>query len=71
MTTAVRIGWSKVTPYGIVSTCGRYRIGKFNLPCGTVYALYDGVGKVMQSYDPDECRKAAAMRLAQEKAPSD
>lgn len=47
----------KPTAYGLVSACERFRIGKFLLPQGTVYKLFDGLTPVGIYQTANEAKK--------------
>ena len=49
----------KPTAYGLVSSCERFRIGKFLLPQGTVYKLFDGLTPVGIYQTANEAKKTA------------
>ena len=49
----------KPTAYGLISACERYRIGKYILPTGTVYRLFDGLTPVGIYPSASEAKQAA------------
>lgn len=53
----------KPTAYGLVSACERFRIGKYILPTGTVYKLFDGLTPVGIYPNANEAKKTASERL--------
>lgn len=60
------IEWRQLSPYGLVSTCDRYRIGKAIINGRTVYSLFDGLDLVGRYQTASEAKTACN---GQEKAP--
>lgn len=46
-------------PYGLISVCENYRIGKAILPDKTVYSLFEGKSLLGRYPSGDEAKKAA------------
>ena len=62
------IDWRKISPYGLVSTCDRYRIGKAIIDGKAVYGLWDGFDLVGRYQAASEAKAACN---GQEKAPAE
>lgn len=73
----IRLGWRKVSEYGIESPCGRFRLARYNVPdpadpeaSVAVYALWDGHAAVWRGTDPAEGKSLAAELWQQRKQDS-
>ena len=52
------ITWRQLSPYGLVSACDRYRIGKAIIDGRAVYSLFDGLDLVGRYASASEAKNA-------------
>lgn len=62
------IEFSQVSAYGLISTCERYRIGKYIIHGKASYALWDGFECLGRYASASDAKKAAVSR--QKEAPA-
>ena len=62
------IVWRQISPYGLISTCDRYRIGKAIVGGKPVYSLFDGLDLIGRYASASEAKTACEVH---KKAPAE